>query len=87
MPEAPANGEDNDSYEEDQYGDTYDLDIGADYKNTFFINSENKSFPNGWISVNELQPNKYVIGRYQYPQLNSNTVRVGAKMLIHLAHW
>ena len=53
MPEAPANGEDNDSYEEDQYGDTYDLDIGADYKNTFFINSENKSFPNGWISVNE----------------------------------
>ena len=38
--------------EEDQYGDTYDLEIGAHYKKQFFTNNDNKSCHNGWIDVN-----------------------------------
>ena len=69
MPEASAN-DDNDSDEEDQYGDTDDLEIGAHYKNPFLTNDEKKSRPNGWIAVNDLQLNEDVIGRYQKPHFN-----------------
>ena len=37
MPEASDNGDDNDSDEENQYGDTNGLENGAHYKNTFLI--------------------------------------------------
>ena len=64
MTEASNNGDDNDSDEEDQYGDTDDLEIGDHYKNPFFINAEKKSCPNGWFDVNDSQPNEYFLGRY-----------------------
>ena len=37
MPEASDNGDDNNSDEEDQDGDTDDLDIGARYKKKFLL--------------------------------------------------
>ena len=84
--EASDNGDYYDSDEEDQDGDTDDLEIGAHYKNPFF-NSEKKSCPNGWISVNELQPHGDVLGRYQQPRFNPNEVRVGFKLPIPFSHW
>ena len=44
--------DDNNLYEEDQYGDTDDLEIGAHYKKQIFTNDDNKLCPNGWIDVN-----------------------------------
>ena len=87
MPEAPDNGYDNDSDEEDQYVDTDDLGIIDHYKNQFLTKAENKSCTNDWIAVNDLQPNECVLERYQQPYFNPNKVRVGVKMLISLAHW
>ena len=37
--------------------------------------------------MNDLQPNKDVLGHYQYPHFNPNKVRVGVKLLISLAHF
>ena len=34
-------------------------------KKSHFTNTENKSCPNSWIAVNELQPNEDVLGCYQ----------------------
>ena len=42
VPEASENGDDNDSDEYDQDGDTDDLEIGAHYKNPYFTNAEKK---------------------------------------------
>ena len=36
VPEVSDNVDDNDSYKEDQDGDTYYLEIGANFKNPFF---------------------------------------------------
>ena len=84
MPEASDNGDDNDLDKEYKYGDTDDLEIGAHYKNPFLTNAENKSCPNGWFAVNDLQPNAAVLGCYLQPHFNSNTVRFGVKILIPL---
>ena len=87
VPEVSENGYDNDLDEEDQDRDTDDSEIGAHYKKPFFTNAENKSCPNGWIDVNDLQPNEDVLGRYQQPHLNPNKVRFVVKMFIPLSHW
>ena len=57
MPEASTNGDDNGSGEEYKEGDTYGLEINDHYKNPFFTYAEKKSYPNGFIAVNDLQPN------------------------------
>ena len=46
-----------------------------------------KSRPNGWIAVNDLQPIEDILGRVQQPQFNENKFRVGFKLLIPLSHW
>ena len=64
MPEASDNGDDNYSDDEDQDGDTDDLEISAHLQKAIFTNAEKKSCPNGWIAVNDLQPNEIVLGLY-----------------------
>ena len=51
----------------------------------FFTNAENKSCPNGWIAVNDLQPNEKILGSHQQPHFNPNKVRAGVKLLIPLS--
>ena len=63
-----------------------DLEIGDHRKKQFVTNAENKSCPNGWISVNDLPTNEDVIGCHQHPHVNPNKIRVIVKLLINLAH-
>ena len=64
VPEASDNGDDNDSDEEDQYGDTDYSEIGTHLQKSIFTNAEKKTCPNGWFTVNYLQPNEASLGRY-----------------------
>ena len=86
MPEASENGDENDSDEEDKDGDTNNLEISDNLQKAIFTNAENKPYPNGWISVNELQLNEDVLGLYQQPHFNPNKLTVVFKLLISLSH-
>ena len=87
MTKVSNNGNDNNLYEENQDRDTYDIEICDHYKKSFLTNAEKKSCPNGWFALNDLQQNESVLGRYRQPQFNSNTFRVGVKLITPMDHW
>ena len=58
MPESSENVNDSDSYEEDQDGDTDDLEIGAHFKNQFLQMLKRNHVPTVgfmWMTYNQMK--------------------------------